>query len=246
MDVTASLALYARGRSAWNEWAAKMIERRRAIAAAGDWAWAHDSRTDIYPTNKITADWMRDSAANFNYWGFDQADFSGFVFPGCAVFVCTKFQGITLFREAQFRDGAGFDFTYFGGDAVFEDVEFCSQGDFTRAVFSGIARFDRCRFIPAEFEPSMGGLASFNNATFRGPASFADMRCDYGVHLSDTHFADAADFDGAVVGKMFFLSSTDFDGRASFRGAQLPSAIGWSKARFAMEPDHGLRLNHLE
>jgi hypothetical protein len=241
MDVMASLALYARGRSAWNEWAEEVIEWRKAIIAAGDWAWARDSRTDIYPTNKITGDWMQHSAAVFSYWGFDQADFRGFVFPGCAVFICTKFQGTALFRKARFRDGASFNRTCFGQDAAFEDVEFCSQGDFTRAEFRGVARFDRCRFVPAESEPSMGGLASFNNATFRGPASFADMHCDYGVHLTDTHFADTADFDGAVVSEMFFLSSTDFDGRASFRGARLPSEIGWSRASFASEPDHSVR-----
>jgi len=241
MDVMATLALQARGRSAWNAWAAEMIERRRAIIAAGDWSWARDSRTDIYPTNKITGDWMQDADADFGYRSFDDADFSGFVFPGYASFVAATFHRTALFREARFCEGAGFTFTRFEGDAAFEDAEFRSRGNFFRAEFRAPARFDRCRFVPAESAPTFQGLASFNNAKFLKLASFVDMYYAYGIHLTETQFIDRADFDGVVADKTFSLHKTVFGSRASFRDAELPSVVSWSAASFAVAPEHGRR-----
>ena len=70
MDPTASLALFARGKNEWNAWAAETVERGRAIVSAGEWAWAFDSRSDPYPTNKVTADYWNDAAAQFSYHQF--------------------------------------------------------------------------------------------------------------------------------------------------------------------------------
>jgi hypothetical protein len=178
MDLDASLALYAQGREAWNAWAAPMIERRRALVAAGEWAWARDSRADPYPTNEATGSWWNDAAAQFSYHEFtDPPDFGGFVFPGAGLFVTAKFQRGACFREARFRDGACFNFARFGATAEFDAAEFCSSGEFSQTEFLGEVRFDGCRFVRGEFEPTAQGRLDCPDAKFAMPASFTDVRC---------------------------------------------------------------------
>ncbi|WP_158813878.1 pentapeptide repeat-containing protein [Methylocapsa sp. S129] len=233
MDVDASLALHARGKEAWNAWAGSMIDRRRALVAAGQWAWARDSRADEYPTNEATGHWMRAAAAQFSYHEFcDAPDFSGFVFPGAGLFIAAKFPQGARFRAARFRDGACFNFARFGAAVAFDDSEFCSAGSFSRTDFLGAVRFDNCRFVRAEFEPSSDGRIDCSEAKFARPASFAGMRCRAAV-FSDAEFAQAVSFEAASFSEMFFLYKTIFRGPVLSRGAQFPYEVDWSQATLA-------------
>jgi hypothetical protein len=203
MDLAASLALFARGRDEWNAWAEAMIERGRAIVAAGEWGWAFDERHDPGPTNQTTANFWHDAAASFRYHTFvEPADFSGFVFPGYAGFVESRFPRGARFRKTRFGDGAGFDSARFGAEAAFDDAEFCSKGSFRRAEFLGDVSFRKTRFVRGEFEPSMEGQADFSEARFSMPVSFGGMRCDGNGLFGEADFAQAVDFTEAAFDRM--------------------------------------------
>jgi hypothetical protein len=230
MDLAESLALYAEGKEAWNAWAAPMIARRRALVAAGQWAWARDSRSDEYATNAATQNWQQDAAAQFNYHSFDHApDFGGFVVPGACVFVATKFPAGACFRAAHFLGGACFNYARFGAAAIFEDAEFSSRALFAPSFFDGQARFDNCRFVRGEFEPTDDGRIDCSEAEFAEAASFAAISCDSAV-FSDTQFASGVSFEGASFSGMFFISGAVFRGPVLTRGAQFPMAVDWSDA----------------
>jgi uncharacterized protein YjbI with pentapeptide repeats len=230
MDIAGSLALYARGKEAWNAWAEPMIARRRALAATGQWAVARDSREDEYPTNAATQSWQQEAAAQFNYHVFDHApDFSGFVFPGACVFVATKFPEGACFRAARFLGGACFNYARFGAAADFENAEFCSRASFAPTDFADAVRFDHCRFIPSEFDPTDDGRIDCSEAKFAKAARFAGIRCETAV-FSDTQFADSVSFEGASFSEMFFISGAVFRGPVIARGAQFPMAVDWSEA----------------
>jgi uncharacterized protein YjbI with pentapeptide repeats len=236
MDLEASLALFARGRGQWNAWAEAMIERGRAVVAAGEWRWAFDSRSDPYPTNQPTGNYMRDAAAIFSYHEFaDPPDFSGFVFPGYAAFIASKFPCGASFRGTRFGDGAGFNYARFGATAAFDGAAFCSSGSFCCTEFFGEASFRDTRFVRGEFEPSSDGRADFSDAKFAMPVSFADMRCSHAV-FSDTAFEQAVDLAGASFAEMFFIYGAKFQGPLLVRGTQFPHPIDWSEATLAAPP----------
>jgi uncharacterized protein YjbI with pentapeptide repeats len=236
MDLGASLTLYASGRKAWNDWAARMTNRRRAMVAAGSWAWALDSRSDPYPTNKETGSWWHEAAAQFSYHDFaDPPDFAGFDFPGPALFVAAKFPKGGRFEAARFRDGACFNYASFGAAVEFTDAEFCSYASFCNTDFLGEVRFDHCRFVPAEFEPDERGRLDCTDAKCAMPVSFAGVNCRSAV-FSDAEFAQAVSFEGASFGELFFLYQTVFRGRISVRGTRFPHEVDWSQATLATPP----------
>jgi uncharacterized protein YjbI with pentapeptide repeats len=237
MNLKESLTLYSRGREEWNRWAAATRERRHALVAAGQWAWAYDSRGDVYPTSEATGRWWEEAAAQFSYHEFAApVDFSGFVFPSHGSFIMAKFPLEARFSTAQFLEGACFNYAQFGAAAEFNNVEFRSEVGFSYAEFLAEARFDGCRFSPAEGDPAGDGSLDLSSAKFAKPCSFVDIRCTGRVVLSETEFSGSANFDGASVDSMFFFWGTQFLGEASFSGARLPAATDWSDANFAVPP----------
>jgi len=237
MNLEESLALHASGPKEWNRWAAATIDRRDALVAAGQWAWAYDSRADVYPANEATGKWWQEATAQFSYHEFvEPVDFSGFMFPSHGLFVMAKFPQGARFSMAQFLEGASFNYAQFGDAAEFENAEFRSEAGFRSATFLSGARFDGCRFGPAEREPAGDGSLDLSSARFFKPCSFVDIRCTGRVVLTETEFSGSANFDGASVERMFFLWDTRFRGEISFSGARLPADTDWSAATFAVPP----------
>ena len=237
MNLEESLTLYTRGREEWNRWAVATMERRDALVAAGQWAWAYDSRADVYPTNEVTGKWWAEAAAQFSYHEFvEPVDFSGFVFPSHGLFIMAKFPLGACFSTAQFLDGACFNYAQFGAAAEFDSAEFHSEAGFRHAEFLADARFDGCRFSPAEREPAGDGSLDLGSARFANACSFVDIRCTGRVVLDETEFSGSANFDGASVKRMFFLWGTRFRGEVSFSGATLPADTDWSNATLAVLP----------
>lgn len=237
MDLEQSLALYARGREEWNRWAAAMIERRDALVATGQWAWAYDSRADVYPTNAATGMWWQEAAAQFSYNEFvAPVDFRGFVFPSHALFVMAKFQREARFSAAQFLEDACFNYATFSVAAAFDGAEFRSEAGFRDTEFLAEVRFDGCRFRPADGEPAGDGSLDLSSAKFAKASSFVDIRCTGRIVLDETEFSGPVRFDGASVGRMFFLWRTQFRSDVSFTGARFPAGTDWSNARFAATP----------
>lgn len=61
MNQQETLALFAKGREAWNAWAAEMQAQREALEAAETWSLG-DDRSDW---NDATAEWQDAAAADF-------------------------------------------------------------------------------------------------------------------------------------------------------------------------------------
>jgi hypothetical protein len=236
MDLRSSLALYARGREAWNAWAETMIEQRRALVATGEWAWALDSRADAYPTNEATRRWWNDAVAQFSYHEFvEPVDFRGFLFPGAGAFVSAKLPQDACFCEVRFCDGACFNFAEFGGAADFTDAEFVSHGHFMNAKFRSELRFDRCRFVAGKFEPTLDGSIDFANATFAMPVSFREVWCGH-TNFADAEFAQTVSFAGAAFWSVFFIARAKFGGEVLLQDAWFLADVDWSDATLAIPP----------
>ncbi len=172
-------------------------------------------------------------------------DFSGFVFPGDALFLGVTFSGNARFQNATFTGGARGHLAtrlrapplpatphsrapeaatrssrYFTG-AWFENATFSGDTRFQNATFTGGAQFERATFT---------GNACFNNATFSGGARFGSAT-----------FIDAATFERATFGATSDLhhgaglarfERATFTGPATFEGATFTGGARFESATF--------------
>ena len=103
-------------KAVWNAWAAERLAERKALEGAGGWAAEKDWKGDLEPKNEDTRQWLEAARANFRRCRFlvgeaqvtaeevkeenaspgetvesihlssNAVNFSGFVFPGPALF----------------------------------------------------------------------------------------------------------------------------------------------------------------
>jgi len=100
-----SLALYKKGRDAWNEWAETMRSERGALKQAGEWSESEISSE----WNDATQDWHAGALTLFEKHHFaEDTSFKGFVFPSDAWFLEATFEGHAGFDDATFKGYAGF------------------------------------------------------------------------------------------------------------------------------------------
>jgi uncharacterized protein YjbI with pentapeptide repeats len=240
MDKAETLALFAQGRTVWNPWAVAMIDRHSTLVAAGKWQFTVEPRYpgDVIPQNDETRAWMSESIALFAQHDFIEVpDFSGFVFPGVALFMSAGFLRGARFAGARFHHGACFNGARFEGPADFADVEFASEGTFMIATFASEARFSGCRFCPGVVQPNMEGHSWFESARFAGPALFDRVRFMGSSLFDEAHFAAEADFTDAEFCRYFSFTRTRFDGLARFGGAALSEEPIFSESDFAQPPE---------
>jgi hypothetical protein len=145
-----SLALYTRGRVAWNEWANSMIAEREALEATGDWVAGYDS--DIW--NDVTRNWHAAARVDFSAHLFrDNVDFNSAMFSGAAGFDGTTFKGRTLFDTAKFEKEANFNAMRGGASFSLAAVRFCVVPNFIEANFNEARRLDNLHIEPARVAP---------------------------------------------------------------------------------------------
>jgi hypothetical protein len=179
----------------------------RQGSGAEQWAWAYDSRADVYPTNEATQKWWSEAAAQFSYHEFvEPVDFSGFVFPSSGLFIMAKFPLGARFSGAQFLDGACFNYAQFGAAAEFDSAEFRSEAGFSHAEFLAEARFDGCRFSPAEGQPAGDGSLDYRPPSSPeraalsmsgAPAASLSAKPNFRVRQTSTaHRSNACSFSG--------------------------------------------------
>ena len=239
MDQAATFALLAKGREAWNEWAEAVTAEQRALVASGKWRFSVEQQYpgDVIPENPETRAWMSDSIAQFAQTEFaDPVDFSGFVFPGTALFMNCKFRGAARFSGAKFRYGAIFNVASFAGPVDFENVEFCSEGEFMSVEFAGPALFRGARFTRGDVEPSMTGWAWFDSAKFAEAATFSSAHIGFTAAFSEAQFMKDVDFDGCSFCGLAWFSRARFDGPACFTAANFAHEPDMSEASFAQPP----------
>ena len=210
MNKKESLALFRRGRAAWNTWAEERLAERRKLEEAGN--WIEDPKPD--KQNDATRAWHETATADFSDYKFKGvADFSGFIFPGPA-----------LFREAAFSDDAEFIKTAFNGYAMFIKAAFKGDAKFSEAAFSGNAWFIKTAF---------NGYASFIKAAFSGNAEFSEAAFSGDAWFNEAAFSGDAGFsEVAFSGDAWFIK-TAFNGYASFIKAAFSGNAEFSEAAFS-------------
>ncbi len=211
----------------WNSWAKIVAGKKpnekewsRKQRLTGDESW-----TDwLGRHNQASSRYLRDAAADFSgqtLMAEDGAplDFSGFVFPGPALFENnTQFKSDVSFRGAHFHDDALFGGASFAGVAKFSDAVFEQDAGFSRAVFLGDYNwFNNCHFKLS---------SRFRGSRFEQQALFFDSKFDDLAWFFMTEFNSAADFSGAT-----------FSGDAVFKSMKARSAVEFSGARFLQVPD---------
>ena len=182
MDRDETIALFLRGRDAWNAWAGKMLGQRKALEEGGGWAAEKDWLGRLEPKNEATRAWIEAASASFSDTAFEtpawprldasakavqleenSVDFTGFIFPGDALFERTVFAGDASFRGAAFSGAASFERASFSGGAFFHGATFRGPARFYRAVFNGPGWFENATFRES---------ASFEGALFRRALNF--------------------------------------------------------------------------
>ncbi len=238
MDKQSSLALFARGREAWNAWALAAEAELDKIVRDGDWTWRPDSGCDIEFTNPRADRWHLEHAVDFSYHEFTgRADFSGFIFPGFAMFAGAKFLSEADFSHIEVQRAICFNYASFGGPTTFADARIHSEAGFHTVKFLSAARFERVHILCAKYEPDMRGYISFSHARFNGGAHFSRSIFEGYANFPKAQFLGCAEFDGAVFRRSADLDETQFQGPASFKGASFPKGMDFSGALFALRPN---------
>ncbi len=209
MNQEESLALFAKGKDAWNAYADTCQASRDALKAEGIWvegSWEKD-------WNEKTRAWHNAAKADFSDHKFEkEADFSGYKFPGYAGFNRVIFAGAAGFGRATFEGDAGFEKTAFEGDALFGGT-----------TFQGIALFDWA---------TLGGDALFIGVTFKSLVAFRAATFEGIAWFDSVTFADAATFSGATFEKNADFRGTTFAGAAGFERTTFAGAAGFEKVTF--------------
>ncbi len=219
MNREQTLARYAEGKDAWNAWATQMLARRAEMENSH--TWAAELRFGVLETkNDLTAEWTKEAVVDVSSATTPQShgpafDFSGWIFPGTAIFIGAVFHEKMHFTSATFHEDVSFDEATFRNAANFKNATFLRGAYFNRAKFSADAGFDGAKFEGyATFgDTSFLGRAQFSEARFSGYADFSKARFS-----CTTRFAKAAFSRDALFEKAVFSSDADF-GEAKFRGA---------------------------
>ena len=211
MDSRETLALYKRGKEAWNEWAREMSARRDE----NDPQWEQDATTSF-------ALHMEDFAREFQDFNVatnsGSADFSDFIFPGWAGFSFCSFDHIVCFDGARFEGWATFTNALFPDQVTFQDAVFQEWTMFNCVRFEGLTRFDGATFRQeVSFENTV-----FNERTMiQNPeVSFSGVRFDKGAKFTKAHFHSRTSFDRAVFNDLTDFSASVFEGKTTFTGAK--------------------------
>jgi len=253
MNKEESLALFAKGRDAWNAWAKKMFDEREALEADGAWV---EGPTDA-DRNEATRAWHAAAAADFSKHVFrSRADFSGFVFRGDARFNGATFKGNVLFdkatfagdawfneatftgdalfNEATFTGGEGFDTATFTGNACFSAATFTRDARFQRATFKGDAWFNEATFTDAGFgRATFAGQAWFGEATFAGQAWFHEATFAGQAWFHEATFTRSAVFEKATFTGAVLFGAATFTDDARFSQAVFEGFGAFDRAKFA-------------
>ena len=244
MNQDESVALWRRGKEAWNAWAEDMLRQKAELQKSGTW----NGDKLNYEWSDETRKWMEAAEIDLSGLRFmtraladaakkqvgqekessppsepdvktliiegDGIDFDDFVFPWRGRFSGAQFHGKAHFWGAQFHGKAGF-----GERAQFHGGAYFQDAQFHGEAWFGGAQFHgySTGFDSAQFH----GQAGFENAQFHGYASFRD------VQFREASFWNAQFHRGAG------FDSAQFHGWASFRDVQFHGySAGFDSAQF--------------
>jgi uncharacterized protein YjbI with pentapeptide repeats len=217
-----TIALYLKGREAWNAWAEKMLAEQKAMEADGRWnenwrEWTEQALVDFSHCLFLIkgAEGIKEAAVEAKEVNAgaeppvksisleaDRIDFKEFVFPGPANLASAIFTGAPNFWSATFT-----------GAANFQQVTFPGHTSFQHATFTG----------PANFRiTSFGDYANFRSVAFSRDTEFLNAT-----------FTDDADFKSATFAESAVFANSTFTGRAYFQSATFSRGANFQRTTFA-------------
>lgn len=224
MNREETLALYEQGVEAWNNWANEMLEERKKLEEAGEWKFKTEAHSLTVPENDQTKLWFEKSKANFSdadtpHEFKDDADFSGFIFPGH-----------TSFSDSIFTNFADFDNCIFSHDTSFSEANFKDFTNFSRAIFKRKATFLDCIFsdITIFTLTKFRQLAFFNKTTFNGETYFINSKFSDQACFKDVTFNSKTNFTGSKFSKNTWFDNSEFNSQTEFCLAEFFSYADFS------------------
>jgi uncharacterized protein YjbI with pentapeptide repeats len=232
MDKIDTIKLFNQGKQKWNQWADGLRDDQKTFLKSND--SSHNYAKDWL------LDWEHDAKSDFSEHTFeDDADFSGFIFPG----------GVT-FAKSEFSKKADFTSAVFRQHVTFKNVKFFDAVDFSEATFDELANFNEFHVYKSSvweetvFEKNVTFIYAvfrattrLNNCLFAGQLSFSSAVFHRGVDFSRANLAGAsfakatledADFTNAQLGHVNF-SSAGLE-NANLLGAQTDTLTQFSLA----------------
>ena len=258
MDRDQSIALWQKGKEAWNAWARRMLARRAEMEQAGVW--------QVEKKNEETNDWITKASVDFFGLSFipkgstsdetdgvderalkfpggitkslpvdgTSIDFADFIFPWLCL-LSAEFRGEVDFRGAQFYGLTLFALTRFHGAARFENAEFYEPAVLDSARFYCVGGFEGARFYSRVYflGASFDGKAIFRRAEFQDQAIWKFTRFKNLADFAGVRFKEMATFHGAHFdGANDFGEKTKFQSEADFAHANFHGRASFSGTQF--------------
>lgn len=253
MNKNETLALYEKGREAWNAWAAEMLAKQNELKAIGQWQlqgenWSQMAAVDFFSTHVEDAnftDFEFPGHARFTRINCEKTSFDGARFFGAATFdeshfhiqvtfdraTFTKhvtFNGVAFhnsvrFTDAVFEEGATFGGTHFYGDVDFTSAKFRKSTRFNQVAFDGRAGFSQVRFIKH---------VGFKGTTFRKEVHFDETIFYKGATFSRARFLDFGRFTCSEFNGNAVFTKSIFDGNAYFKGTRFSGSVKFDEVEF--------------
>jgi len=226
MNRDETLALFAKGKDAWNAWAQDMLNKRKELEAKGQWK-IDDSDKFIDPDkppsmSPETESWIAVASTAFtNVAGHFALNFSDFVFPGPANFSKNTFRKTANFDRTQWYGPAYFSNTIFAANVSFESARFLDD-----ALFDEMTANKRTAFSGTNFEKS----AVFSHATFRALAQF--RRCRFTESFFDHAKFTFAEFDQSTFSSFTYFATASFENRTSFGSSKFFGETNFENCTF--------------
>ncbi len=231
MNRKETLALFFKGRIAWNAWAEDMLVKRKALEDEGRWDADTDLDGKLEGKNEVTKAWVEDARADFSSQEdprrFENGtNFTSFRFPSDSIFDSATFareeqsasdahvgdklghpalKGVRIYGSGSDNaslNGGPFGGARFEGSVGFDDATFEEGAGFSDATFEGNARFDG-----ATFE----SVACFDKARFEGRADFGNSSFNGPTTFGAVHFEKLADFSAVRANRAFTLEDARFE-----------------------------------
>jgi hypothetical protein len=226
MNRDETLALYKKGRDAWNAWAEGLLEERRQRKYEGTltytWLkkWCHRATADFSCMESDV-----DSNA-INYKNI----FSDFLFPGIVDFSGCKFDGKANFTKAVFCGFANFRRSVFIKGVDFKSAIFYKKANFSQTVFSKRVSFEKVAFkeYTKFYQASFQKTATFEKAVFYKKGGFTNSNADDRLILNGATFQANA--------KLNIIHFRD-RGRILLRNTTFTQLPDFTQTYFVVPPD---------
>jgi hypothetical protein len=225
----------------WNSWAEPLLAKRSQLEADGKWELrtltigSRDRDAWIAGHSPQMQAWLWEARADFSgetlatSGGLDRLDFSGFIFPGEALFVGTLFSNETWFEGAKFYGDAWFGESTFAGSCSFGD-----HGDYGVTEFFRDAWFGGGKFGSESFKVE---YTVFNNVRFHGPARFRPTLFNKVVWFEDAEFRALAWFPQSNFRDYASFAGSRFRGDAVFGAMRSERSFDMAETTFDHLPD---------